>query len=206
MKALGNGLLTAAIAIFAFPSVATAQYLVPPGNSAVNQYTESVPTAGGQKNVGDGPKGDRGDRSPSAVLGAENARRLEERGPAGRKAAEVAAATAPATGVTVAPATGEGEGEGGVGAGSGRGGSDSGQGGGASGPGQAADPAPTGAGEAGSAGGGETDGSSAFGEVLSQATGTASSGQLGLLLPFAILAAAAWALAFLRRERKRPTT
>lgn len=38
--------LAAAVAIAAFPSAAKAQRVVPPGNSAVNQYTETFPTAG----------------------------------------------------------------------------------------------------------------------------------------------------------------
>ncbi|HEU4736290.1 MAG TPA: hypothetical protein VFS48_04595, partial [Solirubrobacterales bacterium] len=48
------------------------------------------------------------------------------------------------------------------------------------------------------------DGSSGFGEVLAEATGS-SSGETGLLLPLTILATAAWALAFLWRQRNRPT-
>src|SRR5262245_36077228 len=101
IKALRFGLLgsAAAVAIFAFPAVSNAEYFVPPGNSAVNQYTESVPTAGGQKDVGKGQK----QTKPAKVLGEDNAKRLEEQGEQGREAAEVAAATAPRPSVTESP-------------------------------------------------------------------------------------------------------
>jgi hypothetical protein len=47
--------------------------------------------------------------------------------------------------------------------------------------------------------------SSAVGEVLAQATGTTSDGGTGLLLPLAIVAAIAWAIAYLLRQRSRQT-
>jgi hypothetical protein len=163
------------------PSVASAEYFVPPENSAVNQYTESVPTAGGQRDLNKGRSG--GDPSPEEVLGEGNARRLESQGPVGRKVAEVVATTAPGT--NVATPSGNSEESGGIagGAGGGGGGGDHGS----------AIPA------------GQSGGSSALGEVLGQATGS-SSGQMGLLLPLVILATAAWALAFSwrRRERRAP--
>jgi hypothetical protein len=54
-----------------------------------------------------------------------------------------------------------------------------------------------------SAGAKEPHGSSGLGEVLGQATGSSSSGQLGLLLPLVVIGAIAWALAFFWRQRRR---
>jgi hypothetical protein len=82
----------AAVALLASASPATAQPVVPPGNSAVNQYTESFPTARGTAKT---KRGERGDRSPAKVLGSRNARRLESQGPQGRELAAVVAAPAP---------------------------------------------------------------------------------------------------------------
>lgn len=117
---------------------------------------------------------DKSKRSPDKALGARNARRLEALGPEGRAAAALAAATAPRQG-----ATSRRDATGGT------------------------------RGAAGSAGGsgpkaGEPSGSSALGEVIEQATGTSSSGQMGLLLPLLIAAAAVGSLAYLW-WRKRPT-
>jgi hypothetical protein len=187
--------LATAVAIFAFPSVASAEYLVPPGNSAVDQYTESVPTSGGPRDINKGRKGGR--PSPDEVLGKDNTRRLESQGSEGRKAAEVIAATAPDTDVASAPGNGEEAGRV-VGGSGGGGGGESGA------PGGRIDQA--GAGEHGQGTGvEEPGGSSGLGEVLGQATGS-SSGQMGLLLPLAILATAAWALAFFWRQRDRRTS
>jgi hypothetical protein len=156
----------AAVLGLCLPGPAAAQQVVPPGNSAVNQYTETYPTAGGGA-----PADTNGQRSPAESLGARNARKLEGLGSEGRDAAELAAATAPAAGAAPrgARAGGGGDPAGGRGAGGG-----------------AEPPA----------------GSSGLGEVLEQATGT-SGGELGLLLPLAILAAVAGSLAFLWR-RTRP--
>jgi hypothetical protein len=178
----------AAIWALALPAAASAEYLVPPGNSAATQYTETVPTAGGQRNTEKDRR--RGGDSPAEILGAGNARRLDEQGEAGREVAQFAAETAPSPANKKAP-TGDDEGN--------RGDDDGGrkddQGG-----------AATGAGPDGTGGGGsavaEPSGSSGFGEVLAQATGWSSSE--GLLL-LAILGALAWALAFLWRQRDRST-
>lgn len=137
---------------------AAAQGVVPPGNSAVNQYTETYPTP-----EGGAPASDTGERSPTQSLGARNARKLEGLGPEGQAAAELAAATAPA------PKHGK----------------------------------TTGGKGAREVAAGQPGGSSGLGEVLGQATGASSSGQLGLLLPLAILAAVAGSLAFLWRRRRR---
>jgi hypothetical protein len=120
------------------------------------------------------------------VLGTDNARRLEAHGPEGSEAAEVAAATAPV------------ETDEGAAGGAGRGGG----GGDATGNG----PQDRDAGQTQGGGTGEVDGSSGIGEVIAHATGSSSSGQMGLLLPLVILATLAWALAYLWRERKKPTT
>lgn len=173
----GLGASATAIAILAFPSAAMAAPLVPPGNSAVTQYTQTFPTAGGQQQAGKGTH--RGSRSPAKVLGARNARKLDARGPQGHAAAEVAAATAPSV----------------------AGGSEPGAAHGAGGPAQA----PAGSGGGSRAGSGLPGGSSGLGEVIAQATGSSSSGELGLMLPLLIATALAWSLAYLLRRRKRTT-
>lgn len=83
----------AAVAILAVPSAASAAHVVPPGNSAANQYTETFPTAKGPATTKKHSK-QRG-RSPSETLGRRNARRLASEGPEGRELAAVVAATAP---------------------------------------------------------------------------------------------------------------
>jgi hypothetical protein len=206
MKSLGTA-LTTAIAIIAFPSAASAEYLIPPGNSAVNQYTESVPTAGGHREVDEDGKGRR--RSPAKVLGAGNARRLEEHGPSGREVAEVVAETAPSADVPTVSATGSDDtGEtsaGGFVAGGGGGGTGDGDGGSGTGSSsQGADRAKADKKLPGT-GAEMPDGSSPFGEVLGQATGSSSSGHMGLLLPLIVIGTIAWSLAFLWRRRDQPT-
>ncbi|HEX8689874.1 MAG TPA: hypothetical protein VF729_06495 [Solirubrobacterales bacterium] len=175
----------AAIWALALPAAASAEYLVPPGNSAATQYTETVPTAGGQRDTEKDRR--KGGGSPAEVLGADNAQRLDEQGEAGREVAQFAAETAPATSADDedAPAAGD------------RSEDDDGR----------EDNRDAGAvgGSSDGTGGGpaaETSGSSGFGEVLAQATGWSSSE--GLLL-LAILGAIAWALAFLWRQRDRST-
>ena len=112
--------------------------------------------------------------------------------PQGRKAAEVAAVTAPGTSVQAS----QDEGEEGAAV---TGGGDGGDGTAGQGAGRAA-------GTAGSVTAPQdSDGSSGLGEVLGQATGS-SSGQLGLLLPLVIIATAAWACAFFWRQRVRRTS
>lgn len=78
-------------AAVALPSTATAQRVVPPGNSAVNQYTETYPTAGGGATTNE-----TSGSSPAKALGKRNARELEALGEEGQEAAALAAATAPA--------------------------------------------------------------------------------------------------------------
>jgi hypothetical protein len=181
------GLLATAIAVSALPAGAAAEYYVPPSNSAATQYTETFPTAGGHR---DSEQKGKGKRSPADVLGERKVRRLREQGAEGREIAEVVAATAPAAATVPQPETGaapEGEQR------------DGGDRDGESRERPADDTL------AGTGGGTGPSGSSGLGEVLGQATGVSDAGELGLLLPLALAAAAAWALAFFLRKRNRPT-
>ncbi len=207
MKASKTGLalLAAMIAIFAIPSAAQAEYLVPPGNSAATQYTEAVPTAGGPKASNPSKHGQS--KSPKQVLGKGNAKKLDAQGPEGHAAAEVAAATAPVAvsggGAGTPPASGHASprnaanGSGPGGGGSNDGGSPSHQASGEA-PGSIATHDATLASEQ------IPSGSSGLGEVLGQATGS-SSGQLGLLLPLIVLGTIAWSVAYVVRRRRQPT-
>ena len=196
MKALKNGLGlgAVAIAIFALPAAAAGEPVVPPENSAATQYTEALPTGGGSKDAG--KVGDRDKVKPAAVLGADKAKKLESHGKEGREVAEVVAATAPSPAPAPPPSPAPG--------GSGDGAKATQGSGGASqaklGDNEAVTPLSAGPSVR------QVDipaGSSGLGEVLAQATGSSSSGQLGALLPLLIVAALAWALAFLWRQRQR---
>jgi hypothetical protein len=92
------GSIAVLAAVLALPAM-PAQAVVPPGNSAVNQYTESFPTARGAETTK--RKGKQKARSPLEALGRDKARKLAAEGPIGREVAEVVAATAP-TGATSA--------------------------------------------------------------------------------------------------------
>lgn len=129
------------LAVYSGP--ASAERVIPPDNSAVNQYTETFPTTGGDATD------DRDPRSPQKVLGGGNADRLESLGPDGRAAAELATKTAPDT--------------------------EAGKRDSRAGPGQRD--------------AGDDSDDSALAEIVSQATGSSSSGGTGLLLPLAIVAA-----------------
>jgi hypothetical protein len=184
------GALAAALVL---PSSALAEYYVPPGNSAANQYTESLPSAGGES-TGKGGGGTSAPTKPAKSLGARNAHRLEAQGPAGKATAEVAAETAPPailqpTGST-APAQGHSAGQQHPGSGK---------------PSQG-QPAGGGAGSTGEATHvNQPSGSSAIGEVVAQATGSADDGNLGLWLPIAILLTVAGSIAYRLRPRHGPT-
>jgi hypothetical protein len=186
MKALrtASASLATAIAFLALPPIAAAQYVVPPDNSAVNQYTETVPTAGGGQ---DTDRHGGGKRSPAEVLGARNARRLGAQGPQGRAAAEVAAATAPDVGASSPPATAT------------PGAARHEQGGRGSPRRRGSENAPAGSSSSSS----DPSGSSGLDEVIAQATGSSSSGEMGLFLPLVILAALAWSIGYFWRQRKR---
>ena len=177
--------LAATLALAALPAGAAAAPYVPPGNSAANQYTEAVPTAGGPKATDKGRQSKS--QTPNKVLGTRNTAKLDAQGPQGQATAELAAATAPSVVSAPTAATRPGGG------------------GGQSSPSN------------GATNGGSSDravpetgkpevpipaGSSGLGEVIGQATGSSSSGQLGLLLPLLILAVATWAVAYVLRQRR----
>lgn len=184
MKALGTGLGTLALAILtlAAPGSAGAVAVVPPGNSAATQYTEALPTAGGPK--GTGHAGERGrERSPNEVLGKSTTRRLEAQGAQGQAVAEVVAETAPSSPSRASvDSSGKPKGSNGE---EGR------QANGDSGGGSATRAA-------------RDDGSSSLGEVAGQATGSSSSGEMGLLLPLLIAAVLLWGAVYWSRQRRRP--
>ncbi len=191
-RILFASLVLAALAVL--PATAPAASLVPPGNSAANQYTETFPTSGGNAEA----KG-KGKVTAGDVLGTGNAEKLDSQGKQGREAAAVVAATAPPP-----LASGEG-GEGGSesGAGKGNGGDGSAGGGQANDATGGASAGGNGAGAGSFAAADDENGSSGFSEVLGQATGSTSSGGTGLLLPLVVLASVIWALAFFLRRRRR---
>jgi len=193
----GLGLCAIAIAALVLPATAAAAPVVPPENSAATQYTEAIPTGGGQKDAG--KVGDRGKRSPASVLGSHRAKKLEAKGREGREVAEVVAATAPRSETAPAPDPESASKPVGEKAANGNDDEKKADGGAAkrkeppNGPQSAAAehrldiPA----------------GSSGLGEVLAQATGSSSTGELGGLLPLILLATIFWAIAFLLRQRRR---
>lgn len=173
------------VALLTAPAPAAAEYLIPPGNSAATQYTEAIPTAGGRRDAErDDARGGK-KRAPREVLGPRTTRELNAEGPAGRAVAEFAAETAPETSSQ----------DGGEGSGAATGG---GNGGGGGGTGSNDRGGATGGGGLGAVG---TSGSG-LGEVIAQATGTSSSGGLGLFLPLLIVATLAWAGWFALRHRR----
>ncbi len=190
----------ALLAALLLPAAAGAEYYIPPGNSAVNQYTESIPGAGGESG------GKKKDVTPAQAIGAKNAKQLEQKGDVGTEAAEVAAETAPPADLYAKDGdSGEGEGEGQSGGGSGSG--PGGNGNGSASPGNGAG---TGGAGNGSAAGNATSvdqpsGSSGLSSILGEATGTADEGNIGLWLPLAILATLAGAVVYRLRRPHGPT-
>ena len=184
--------LVSAVAIFAMPVSAFAESIVPPGNSAVNQYTQTFPTSGGNVAV----KGSS-IKVPAQVLGSQATHKLDQQGPEGKAAAELAASSTPSTGVA-APAP---EPEGGDAEEEGR---QRSQGGGGGGPGGAPPPASAAPGPGPGPKLAAPGGSSGLGQILGQATGSSSSGELGLLMPLALLCGIAWCVVYLRRQKQHP--
>lgn len=183
--------MVAAALVLALPIGAAAQgeAVVPPENSAVNQYTEGFPTAGGEKDAHD-HRGGR--RNPDKALGTRKAEQLNRQGPDGRAVAELTAETMPAG--TAPAATG---GEDGDEAAAGAGSKGNGPGGGPAAQNKTSDSAQP-AGPAFDPA--EVDGSSGASAVVGGALG-ASSGGMGILLPLLLLATAAWAVAYAMRQR-----
>jgi hypothetical protein len=179
--------LGALFAVLALPAQALAEYYVPPGNSAANQYTESFPSAGGES------AGKRGGAAatPGMALGAANAHRLQAQGRTGRAAAEVAAETAPTSRVVATDGADRING--------GSGGHD-----GADVSGEQAQGS-VGSGQEATAHGNSLAGSSGLGQVVAQATGASDDGSLGLWLPLAILGAIAGSIAYRLRSSRGPT-
>jgi hypothetical protein len=191
--------IAATLALLVLPASALAEYLVPEGNSAVTQYTEGFPTGGGEKKAeGTNKKA----ATPAKTIGAANTKKLETHGQEGTEVAEVAAETAPEVEAETPTTSNQNppeksepkkhkNGKQGKHA-------------------KKAKPAPDdnskqdegGATPPPSQGGDGPSGSSGLGEVLGAATGS-SSGSLGLLLPLVILAAIAWGIATVLRQRKR---
>lgn len=85
--------LFATVALVLMPAAASAQ-LAPPGNSAIDQYRESIPEV-----TGDRVSGDTDERTPEQVLGEKNAEALRELAPDGGEAAEMVVRGAPTSGV-----------------------------------------------------------------------------------------------------------
>jgi hypothetical protein len=192
-------LLAATIALLAAAPAAAEEALVPPENSAVNQYTETFPTAGGDKDAHDH---DGGNRTPKKVLGHKNAKKLEEQGPAGKATAELAAETAPNSvdaplevepeeAVTEVEESDE----------SGAGAPSRGDGGGNPGT-ESRGTAPTANATPTRVIVAEPDGSSGFAEVLGRATGSSQPGGMGIFLPLLILGTIFWAIAYVARQRR----
>lgn len=196
--------MAALAVVLVVPAHSLADYYVPPENSAANQYTESFPGAGGEKD------GKRKSVTPADTLGASNAKRLEKHSPAGKAAAEVAAETAPAPVAVDGGASGGsgdtsesvgGTGNAGGGSGKGTGGPSSGT---ASGANDGSTSSSSGGGNAAvsqSAKVNQPKGSSGVSQVLGQATGVGD-GNVGLWLPLVILLTLAGSIAYAARSRQ----
>ncbi len=153
-----------AAAALAFPAVglAATHHVLPPGNSGANQYTETLPGAGGNVPSGEA----KGGGLPAKSLGSANAAQLEALGPEGRAAAQLAAATGPKT------------------------------------PGGSGSSGAAAQGGSGAANGRLPSGSAGLGQILGQLSGASASGGMGILLPLAIVAAAAGSFGYLWRKRR----
>jgi hypothetical protein len=196
----------AAFAISA--SSARAEFYVPPSNSAVNQYTQNEPSAGGDRAARKKPV------VPAEALGDKNAKKLEKQGAAGKAAAELAADTDPRSveAETSAPEPTPIEGPEATNSDAGnhpqahqqkrkkakaptKNAHDQGH------PQKAAPPLGGGDQPPAAAAAPGSSGASASGEVVSHATGL-SGADLGVFLPLVIIAAIAGAIAFVLRNRR----
>jgi hypothetical protein len=97
---------TLTLVALAVPATATAQQVVPPGNSGVDQYKESIPGVGGNRPAGpdgEGASGGSGGSGSTSGTGARGkatisprtAQSLEKLGPDGQAAGALAEATDP---------------------------------------------------------------------------------------------------------------
>ena len=198
--------LLAACALAFSSTAAQAEYYVPPGNSAVNQYTQDLPSAGGDKS------GKNKGVTPAESFGAANAKRLHRQGPDGTAAAELAAATDPTPVETSSGGDDEGAGDPSSPVQRRRSGDDSShrrhRGDARNSKSNAATAnSDSGPSSGGGGGGAPTDpgdaskkGSSAAGEILGRATGS-TGGTLGPFLPLVLLGGVVWSAAFIWRRR-----
>ncbi len=181
------------------PATAGAEFFIPEGNSAVNQYTEGIPTGGGERDSkGAGEKEVR----PAQAIGARNTEKLEQAGGReGREVAEAVAETAPPPVLVEETAAAEatpGDSAGSAGSAGKGAAKQSGKG--------KAKPAKADDGESEATAaptpppGDGPGGSGGFGEILSAATG-GSAGGIGLLLPLVIVGAIAWGIGYAWRQR-----
>lgn len=213
MKELKTAIaVTVFVAMTAIPSQAVAENIVPPGNSAATQYTETFPTAGGNAAIKNSSIGGGEKRSPDKVLGHSTTKQLEEHGNEGRAVVELASEGAPAP--TPASSGGQGGGSGGTGSSAGSGAQHGGGGSGQSADnggnsrGGAQGGAVKGSGQqsataipAASAAGAKVSGDSGASAILAQATGS-SSGTMGIFLPLLLVLAAAWAVVYSWRRQR----
>jgi hypothetical protein len=180
----------------ALPQLAAAETVVPPGNSAVIQYTEVIPSAGG--GVKSGGSIDAPEATPAKVLGKHKAQQLESKGSVGHEVADLVAETAP---TTTAAQTGGGSAQAKPAKHhkKGKGEKQSGKG-----EGEKSGAAPAGGGSEPPQSSTDTSGSgsSGLGEILAQATGS-SSGNLGLFLPLIIIGTVIWSVTYATRQRRQ---
>ena len=184
MKSLATGFLTAAAILASAPVAFAGEYFVPPSNSAATQYTQEVPTAGGSTDTSRGTE----IRAPKHVLGKNNAAKLDAQGPEGQAAAELAAATAPTTVSGSENGSEEKSSSDGKKHSSSGGGGGGGKGSGGGGGGQTSKPISN----------AEPAGSGGLGEVIGKVTGLSTN----LLVPLLILAAIAWSIFYVVRQRR----
>ncbi len=159
--------------LFLIPTASAVAAIVPPGNSAATQYSESVPGAGGEETRPEAGGGDRSSTGKAAgeesVVPAATAAELKRLGPEGEAALRLAN-----QGPRPSKAAKRHGNEGGA---------------------VATDPGTPGGPGSGSGG------SSGVGEVLGGAAGT-SSGGLGFLQPLILAAVLVGAGAYLLRRRR----
>lgn len=175
--------LTTAL-IFATASQAGAVDKLPPGLSGANQYTETIPGAGGNESLRQIEAEDKSSapsKSTAETLGKETAAKLEALGPEGKAAAEAAAygasPNAGKNGADGSSSKGSKHEEGAAG------------GSGSNGPG-------------GGSGSGSDSGSSAVGQIVDQVTGTSGSSGMGVLLPLLIICSVVGAVSYAFGRRR----